>query len=890
MQDFFDPAVDTTQKSWLEKNIIDPFVKAFQKQNVGAFGQSTLGRLGVLGKHVGKSLATGGMGFGVIGAMAKAAREQQALDIGSLYGDPELGDPEFDAAKGIVNDVYAGWRDISGYNDEPSYDNNERYPPIQGFANGGLVAPMINNYQGLNNQQGRNALTMGPSGPYSRTESALEDEPPEWTPVSEDAEVDAYFRRFPDAEQPFLDAQRRNPKWTREEWARRNWEDRQRADPNARWGPWDPEGIDKPVDPNAPIPPIPSKRPVSDEFYGNYNPAGGPYGDTKPWETSPDVQPPSMNYRGGPPGYNRGGLFRGSPGRDNNVVRLSDNEYVMKPEAVQKYGPQFMDAINNGQIKGYASGGLVNPYQRQVYDNEPQGPYKMSRSDNEPQGPFQYGPGGPRGAPGSQGGGWGDSTQGGQPGGGQGGYTRTMNANDPYVQPGDPRIGGQPGGGGSPYEGINDPLWAMGEQGRRDITGARDAGIRDVTGAVTAGREDLQGYGERSRADIQQYTDMARGDLSSYYGNARGDVTNYYDAARGDLSSYYGNARGDVTNYYDAARGDLTNYYNQGRTDLTNYYNQGRTDLMQGGQRAEGYYQPYREAGGRALDTLEQKMAAGPGDFESSPGYQFRLQQGMEQMERGAAARGGQAGLTDPRMQKELMQYGQGMASDEYDKFMNRYYQGLSPYQQMAGQGQMAAGGSADIAYGTGSNLSNIGMQTGGNLANMGMQTGSNLSNIGMQTGANLGNMGMQTGGNLANVAGQAGANLANMGMQTGTGLANMGMQGGQQNALLRAGAAGQTSQLGYNTAQTAAGNLLDKERLGTDWARIGLAETEAGAQRDWQTGQNVLDRDYGREMADKGIAFYNQNRGSNQNAGYINAGIGAAGTIAGNLPWGKWF
>ena len=59
-------------------------------------------------------------------------------------------------------------------------------------------------------------------------------------------------------------------------------------------------------------------------------------------------------------GYALGGLFRGRPGRDTNLAWLTDYEFIMRPEAVQKYGVQFMQMINALAFpsNGFRSGGL----------------------------------------------------------------------------------------------------------------------------------------------------------------------------------------------------------------------------------------------------------------------------------------------------------------------------------------------------------------------------------------------------------------------------------------------------------------------------------------------------------------------------------------------------
>lgn len=103
-------------------------------------------------------------------------------------------------------------------------------------------------------------------------------------------------------------------------------------------------------------------------------------------------------------------------------------------------------------------------------------------------------------------------------------------------------------------------------------------------------------------------------------------------------------------------------------------YNQTRADMA-----------PWLQAGGRALGTLEEKITAGPGEYEKSKDYDFLMEQGTQARERSAAARGGLMGGAE---QKELTRFGQGLASQDYDKWLARWYQSLTPYQSMANVGQ----------------------------------------------------------------------------------------------------------------------------------------------------------------------------------------------------------
>ena len=102
---------------------------------------------------------------------------------------------------------------------------------------------------------------------------------------------------------------------------------------------------------------------------------------------------------------------------------------------------------------------------------------------------------------------------------------------------------------------------------------------------------------------------------------------------------------------------------------------------------------PWREAGVRALGQFERLAQQGPpqfgplqgpralnaqnyrfrpptaADMARDPGYQFRLAQGQQALERSAAARGG---LLSGGLARNLADYSQGLASQEYGQVYNR--------------------------------------------------------------------------------------------------------------------------------------------------------------------------------------------------------------------------
>lgn len=119
---------------------------------------------------------------------------------------------------------------------------------------------------------------------------------------------------------------------------------------------------------------------------------------------------------------------------------------------------------------------------------------------------------------------------------------------------------------------------------------------------------------------------------------------------------------------------------------------------------------PYREAGERALPYYGGIMGIPGYDkvdptnaLRETPGYNWMLDQGIGAIDRSAAARGM---LGSGAEAKGLMKYGQGMADQSYNNYMNRLYNMIGTGQNAAAQtgqfGAQAAGaaGNALVAGG----------------------------------------------------------------------------------------------------------------------------------------------------------------------------------------------
>ena len=83
--------------------------------------------------------------------------------------------------------------------------------------------------------------------------------------------------------------------------------------------------------------------------------------------------------------------------------------------------------------------------------------------------------------------------------------------------------------------------------------------------------------------------------------------------------------------------------------------------------------------------------------FKASPDYEFALDEGLRAMDRSAAARGN---LLSGGYGREITRYGQGLATTNYNNYVNR----LS---SLAGAGQAAAGTGAQIGANAAANIGN---------------------------------------------------------------------------------------------------------------------------------------------------------------------------------------
>jgi len=139
------------------------------------------------------------------------------------------------------------------------------------------------------------------------------------------------------------------------------------------------------------------------------------------------------------------------------------------------------------------------------------------------------------------------------------------------------------------------------------------------------------------------------------------------------------------------------------REDNQKYYDLGKEDVNSNFGLASGALSPYANQGAAATNRLSalaglNGSTALTSALQQDPGYQFRMDQGVNALDRSAAARGM---LQSGAQSKALLNYGQGLASSE----LNNAFQRVGAVQ---GNAQQASGALASLYQNQGTTLSNL--------------------------------------------------------------------------------------------------------------------------------------------------------------------------------------
>ncbi len=186
--------------------------------------------------------------------------------------------------------------------------------------------------------------------------------------------------------------------------------------------------------------------------------------------------------------------------------------------------------------------------------------------------------------------------------------------------------------------------------------------------------------------------------------------------------------------------------------DQVQHLDQSQASQVLGGKSLSQYVNPALGSFGSLLQPYQGEFKAPTAEeAAATPGYQFALQQGLQGVERGAAARGNLLGGGE---QKALEQYGQGLASTNYQQTFNN---ALQQYQTAYNQFQQGQANTYNRLAG----VAGTGQVTAQSLGQQGQQSAQNAGNI-LQSGA------AYQGNNLQNAAYQtaSGYNAAAGGLQ----------------------------------------------------------------------------------------------------------------------------
>lgn len=290
-------------------------------------------------------------------------------------------------------------------------------------------------------------------------------------------------------------------------------------------------------------------------------------------------------------------------------------------------------------------------------------------------------------------------------------------------------------GGGATMAGVGAPAGA-GATGTASLGGygATAAGAGTAAGTAGAGSAGSAGAGTTSAVAGGGATTPAGGVLGSSMPGAMQAGVAVPTGGSGAMGVGAGGAAatGGSFSFLDGLFGDGAT--NAAVSGLGNLWNNGGRELLgagigawQSNQASKDYLEAAKYAADRAdpfyaqrpqYQAMLKNLMTDPNSIQQTPSYQFRFDQGQNALERSLSAKGY---LGSGNLLHDLQNYGQGMASQEYENQFNRL-SGLSG----AGFGPGNAGG----VYQQGANASIAqNQQTWGNLGTIGRVIGDRAFN-----------------------------------------------------------------------------------------------------------------------------------------------------------------
>lgn len=205
------------------------------------------------------------------------------------------------------------------------------------------------------------------------------------------------------------------------------------------------------------------------------------------------------------------------------------------------------------------------------------------------------------------------------------------------------------------------------------------------------------------------------------------------------------------------------------KVEGTNTLNQGQTSSLASLDKAGGMYAPLSQKYGQGtnlyLDSLGVNGAGGntraTEAFQAGPGYQYRVDQALDQTNRAAAATGS---LQGGNTLAALSDRAGNMANQEYGGWQDRLAGLIAPEFQAVGGQAGAEAGKVPVYQGTANSIANLGTNTTNGVT----QQNTQAANAQMQGSANLWGLGLNA---LTGLASGGGTSL----------LGGLGLGGGGQ-------------------------------------------------------------------------------------------------------------
>ncbi len=285
------------------------------------------------------------------------------------------------------------------------------------------------------------------------------------------------------------------------------------------------------------------------------------------------------------------------------------------------------------------------------------------------------------------------------------------------------------------------------------LIGAGIGGVTSIIGGL------LGSHAANSAASIQSQNAQRVAQMAQQAaGTAAGGVTTAADNAQQQMRA----GLGDANFYLRQGQENSGNLWNQQQGMLSNNYANLNPYLQAGQQGIAGLSQAFAP-GGSLAGSFKAPTAA---EAEATPGYQFQMQQGLKALNSSQAAQGLTA---SGGALKALTQYGQGLASTNYQ---NTYNNALQSYQTNFGNTLNGLGTLAGYGQNANNQAINLGGQFnqaaqnyGGQYANLSQGLSGNTigaaqygGNIGLQGAQSAGQFGLE-GARLAGDALTGGAN-----------------------------------------------------------------------------------------------------------------------------------